>query len=73
MMTGTKKNYKLYRHHTGYPGGLKEIPFKELQEKNPREIIRRAVKGMIPKNSIRDDIIERNLIVHNGMYHNHIA
>jgi SH3-like domain-containing protein len=73
MTTGKKRYYKLYRHYTGYVGGLKEVPFLELQEKNPREIIRRAVKGMIPKNSIRDDIVERNLIVHNGMYHNHHA
>ncbi|CDW89811.1 50s ribosomal protein l13 [Stylonychia lemnae] len=73
MITGKKKHQKLYRHYTGYVGNLKEIPFLELQEKNPREIIRRAIKGMIPKNSIRDDIVERNLIVHNGLYHNHYA
>jgi large subunit ribosomal protein L13 len=66
-------NQKLYRHYTGYPGGLKEVLMKELVEKDPTEIIRRAVKGMLPKNTIRGIILERNLIVHAGPYHDHLA
>jgi len=72
-VTGKKRYQKLYRHHTGYPGGLKEILMKDLIEKDPSEIIRRAVIGMLPNNTIRDIIIERNLIVHPGLYHNHLA
>ena len=69
-VSGNKRNAKLYRHHTGYVGGLKEIPFKELIVKNPSEIIRRAVKGMLPNNNIQDMLIEKNLIVYAGPYHN---
>ena len=46
---------------------------KDLIEKDPAQIIRRAVKGMIPKNTIREDILDKNLIVHAGLYHNHVA
>ena len=66
-------NQKIYRHYTGYPGGLKEILMKDLVEKDPAEIIRRAVKGMMPNNTIRGIILERNLIVHEGPYHDHLA
>lgn len=51
-LTGKKKLHKLYRHHTGYAGGLKEIPFRDMLIKDPEEIIRRAVKGMLPNNNI---------------------
>lgn len=42
-------------------------------EKDSSEVIRRAVKGMLPKNDIRELLLDRNLIVHDGMYHNHLA
>ena len=48
-VTGKKAKEKIYKHHTGYPGGLKEITFEKLQAKDPEEIIRHAVKGMMPK------------------------
>lgn len=72
-VSGKKKQQKLYRHYTGYPGGLKEIPMKTLIEKNPAQIVFRAVKGMMPNNNIRENILEQNLIIHNGPYHNHFA
>lgn len=45
----------------------------KLLEKNPTEVIRRAVVGMLPNNNIRDRIVDRFLIVHEGMYHNHTS
>ncbi len=51
-VTGNKRNDKVYRHHTGYPGGLKETNFKTLMEKHPTYAIEYAVKGMLPKNSL---------------------
>ena len=48
-VTGKKAKEKIYKHHTGYPGGLREITFEKLQAKDPEEIIRHAVKGMMPK------------------------
>jgi len=49
MLTGRKKLYKIYRHHTIYAGGLHEIPFKMMQEKKPEEIFKRTIKGMVNK------------------------
>ena len=43
---------KVYRHHTGYPGGLKETSYKNLMAKNPEKALELAVKGMLPKNSL---------------------
>jgi len=51
-VTGNKETQKLYRWHSGYMGGLKERSYKEMQAKKPEEIIRLAVKGMMPKNSL---------------------
>jgi large subunit ribosomal protein L13 len=48
-VTGNKFDDKMYHHHTGYIGNLKSIPFKDLIEKKPEEIIQKAVKGMLPK------------------------
>lgn len=72
-VTGNKMDQKIYRHYTGYVGGLKEIPMKDLVQKDPSEIVRRAVKGMIAKNRIRDLLLDRNLTIHAGPYHNHLA
>lgn len=71
--TGQKKKQKLYRHYTGYPGGLKEIPMDKLLVKDSTEVIRRAVTGMLPNNNIRDRIVEKFLVVHDGMYHPHTS
>ena len=50
-MTGRKRQQKLYRHHTGYPGGLKTYTFRTIMEKNPERILTDALMGMLPKNS----------------------
>ncbi|KAI0782602.1 60S ribosomal protein L23 [Abortiporus biennis] len=58
-VTGRKADQNIYRHHTMFPGGLKEIPYKEMMQRKPDEIIRQAVSGMLPKNTLRDRRLER--------------
>lgn len=53
-VSGRKRKQKLYRRHSGYPGGFKELTFEKIMEHDPRKIIRQAVKGMLPKNKLRD-------------------
>lgn len=60
----------MYRHHTGYPGGLKEFSFKDVVAKRPERVIEEAVYGMLPKNSLRKDIMKRGLILIREPYHN---
>lgn len=57
--TGKKFEQKKYYHHTGYLGGLKETSLKKIFEKNPAEILRKAVFGMLPKNKLRAKMIKR--------------
>jgi large subunit ribosomal protein L13 len=52
-MTGNKLEQKIYYSHSGYPGGLKEIPAKRVRETKPEWIVREAVLGMLPKNKLR--------------------
>jgi len=52
-LTGNKIDQKLYQHHSGYPGGLKEIPVRRVKEQRPDRVIREAVLGMLPKNKLR--------------------
>lgn len=58
-VTGKKFSQKKYYHHTGYLGGLKEIPFKKIFEKDPSKILIKAVLGMLPKNKLRTKQIKR--------------
>ncbi|KAI9188447.1 54S ribosomal protein L23, mitochondrial [Blastocladiella emersonii ATCC 22665] len=62
MVTGNKAQQKLYRYHTGHPGGLREIPFDKMLASKPEQVIRHAVSGMLPKNKIRNDRLSRLLI-----------
>jgi large subunit ribosomal protein L13 len=57
--TGDKFNKKIYFHHTGYLGGLKEATMKEVYIKKPSEIFRKAVMGMLTKNKLRAKQIKR--------------
>ena len=66
--TGTKAQDKLYRSHSGYPGGLKETTFENMMEKDPDAIIRKAVSGMLPKNRLREPRLGR-LFVFEGEDH----
>ena len=58
VVTGKKFENKKYFHHSGYPGGIKEISFKDLFEKDPNEPLKKAVHGMLPKNKLRDKMIK---------------
>ena len=71
-LTGNKLKQKNYTYHTGYPGGLREIPYSLLMEKNPEKIIELAVKGMLPKNRLGRSMF-RKLRVYRGTEHNHQA
>lgn len=57
--TGRKLEQKKYRHHSGYLGGLKEVPLKKLFQENPNEVLRKAVFGMLPRNKLRGEMIKR--------------
>ena len=51
-LTGNKMNDKIYRHHSGYIGGMKEITAKEMMQKSPEKVMMLAIKGMLPHNSL---------------------
>ena len=69
-VTGNKFSQKNYYHHTGYPGGLKTKSFEKMQEDSPEKIIEKAVKGMLPKNKLANQIIKK-LKVYSGSAHPH--
>ena len=71
-LTGQKLDQKLYRWHTGYPGGLKEVSARRLYETRPERIIQEAVLGMLPKNKLRKKMAKR-LRIYAGSEHPHAA
>ena len=71
-LTGKKLKDKTYHHYTGYPGGIKEMSAEKLLAKKPTEMIRMAVKGMLPKNSLGRQML-RKLKVYAGPNHPHKA
>lgn len=71
-LTGKKMKEKIYYRHTGYPGGIRQMTAGELIAKKPAEIIRMAVKGMLPKNSLGRQML-RKLKVYAGPDHPHEA
>ncbi|MGL4483537.1 MAG: 50S ribosomal protein L13 [Anaerovoracaceae bacterium] len=71
-VTGNKRKDKIYKHHSGYPGGLKQIPFWKMQEKHPEEIIIHAVKGMMPNGKLGRQMFKK-LKVYVGPKHGHDA
>lgn len=62
VLTGKKPLQKVYRHHTGYPGHLKEVKFSEVMKRNPAKVLRLAVSRMLPKNRLRKQRM-KNLII----------
>ncbi len=58
-VTGRKADQKVYKHYTGYQGGLKEVPYLRLQKERPEEIIRKAVLNMLPHNRLRAPRMKR--------------
>lgn len=71
-LTGAKNEDKLYRHHTGFPGGVKEFTANELRGTYPDRIVRAAVWGMLPKGPLGRRIIKK-LKIYGGAKHNHEA
>ncbi len=71
-LTGRKLEQKLYRHYTGYPGGLKEISARHLLETKPEEMVRQAILGMLPKSRLGSRLATR-LKVYAGARHPHQA
>ena len=69
-VTGDKLQQKLYRRHSNYPGGLKETTLFKLQSKYPDRVLRHAVRGMLPKNTLGDHMLRR-LKVYSGESHPH--
>lgn len=72
MLTGRKSAEKMYYHHSGYPGGLKATTAKQMLEKHPDRILRNAVKGMLPKNSLGRKMLKK-LKIYAGSEHPHEA
>ncbi|PKM48888.1 MAG: 50S ribosomal protein L13 [Firmicutes bacterium HGW-Firmicutes-7] len=72
VLTGKKLDQKLYRYHTGYPGGLKETKYRDMMLNKPEEVFMHAVKGMLPKNKIGRKMLKK-LRVYRGTEHNHEA
>ena len=71
-VTGAKMTDKKYYHHSGFPGGLKELRLEEVIEKDPSYAIKAAVKGMLPKNKLAAERLAR-LRVFEGAEHAHAA
>lgn len=71
-VTGKKSSQKLYRRHSGRPGGMKTETFAQLQKRIPERIIEKAVKGMLPKNSLGRQLFTK-LKVYAGPEHPHAA
>ena len=71
-VTGKKLDDKLYHRHSGYPGGLKSRPLRDELERRPTEVLRKAVKGMLPRNRLARAQI-RKLKVYAGPEHPHEA
>jgi large subunit ribosomal protein L13 len=72
VLTGRKLDLKMYYRHSGYIGGLKQMTAKELLEKKPEELVRSAVKGMLPKNRLGRRLFKK-LKVYTGNAHPHEA
>lgn len=72
VVTGNKMKQKVYKRHTGYPGGLKEITLEKLLDKKPEEVLKHAIKGMLPKGRLGRQMYTK-LKVYAGPEHNHQA
>lgn len=70
-LTGRKAKQKVYRRHSGYPGGFKEVKYEQLIEEHPAKVIEYAVSGMLPKNRLKDKRMRR-LKVFAGSKHDYV-
>lgn len=72
VLTGDKLNQKMYRHHSGYIGGMKEIKYSDLMANNSDKALMKAIKGMLPKNSLGRKMLT-NVRIYKGAEHNNQA
>jgi len=72
VLTGNKLDQKLYRKHSGYPGGLKETPYRRIMAEKPEFAVYKAVKGMLPHNPLGRKMLKK-LRVYKGSEHGHEA
>ncbi len=72
VFTGKKLDQKVYRHHSGYIGGMKETTAREMMNKKPEEAMYLAIKGMLPKNSLGRQTLKK-LRVYAGSEHENVA
>jgi large subunit ribosomal protein L13 len=72
VVTGKKVTDKMYHRHSGYPGGLTSMSFERMMERHPERILEKAVRGMLPHNSLGDEMY-RKLRVYTGSNHRHEA
>ncbi len=72
VLTGKKLDQKIYYRHSGYPGGLKATKYRHLMEKKPAFVVEKAVRGMLPKNTLGRQMY-RKLKVYAGSEHPHQA
>jgi large subunit ribosomal protein L13 len=72
VVTGKKAEQKVYRRHSGYPGGLKTRSYEQMMERRPEEILRKAVYGMMPKTRLARQQM-RKLKIYAGPEHPHAA
>ncbi len=68
VLTGNKATQKKYYRHSSYPGGLREVSYKEMSEQHPDRVIRLAVQNMLPNNRLRTGWLKR-LIIETGEPH----
>ena len=71
-VTGKKLEQKIYRRHSGYPGGMKIIKLKDMLKRRPEFVLRHAIKGMLPKNNLGHAIIKK-LYVYSGENYKQVA
>lgn len=71
--TGKKWHDKLYRWHTGYPGGLKQRRAEDMLERKPDQILKKAILGMLNRNKLRHKFIEPRLKIYSGPSHPHTS
>lgn len=72
VLTGNKLNEKVYRHHSGYIGGMKEVSAKDMMENNPEKAMMLAIKGMLPHNTLGRESLKK-LRVYAGAEHENAA
>ena len=72
VLTGRKLDQKIYRHHSGYPGGMKEMTARVMLNKSPEKAMMLAIKGMLPKNSLGRQMLTK-LRLYAGAEHENMA